>query len=134
MKDFYEAIDTAVNAKTPETAEKYLHQAYVIMQPILVLARARLELRTVASLKEYMRWAVAHCIANMVEANFLEFDPTWADGYPSSMWAGARQDDRSSLDFRWSWHQDMPERWLPQVPLRTWPFFPDREVHGFARD
>lgn len=136
MRAFYEACEVAMDSKRSDSAVKRLRDAHDIMQPLVNLARARLELRLVYDLWEHLRWCAAWVIYTMDNRKgkyppimpFLSCYPGTTYVYPPA------PRNRGSLDYRWSAWKDLPETMLPQVPMRaSWPIVRDKTVYEIAR-
>src|ERR1035441_8357418 len=99
MRGFYEACHRAMGTKKAAYALRYLVVAHDSMQQLTASARVRLELRTVADLVDYLRWAIASCARTHNAGKDPGFDPTWAGSMLMPfVYLGGQP--KSSLDYR----------------------------------
>ena len=137
MREFYEACDVAMDSKRTDSAVKRLREAHDIMQPLVNLAKTRLEFHLVSDLWAYLRWTAAWVIYKMEEGEkgaWPGFLPPWIHALGSTYVYPPTPRNRASLDYRWSKWKDLPETMLPSVPMRTgWPIVRDKTVYEFAR-
>lgn len=113
MRGFYEACVEATDATCPSTAIQQLQLAHAALLPLVKQAKARLELRLVADLWAYLRWTTACVAYKMDKMRWPGLEPM------SSGPLMAPRHDRSSLRYRWGAWRELPETFLPSVPMHT---------------
>jgi hypothetical protein len=136
MREFYEACEAAIDSKKMDAAVEQLRAAHDLMLPIVNQARARLELRLVADLWGYLEWTAAWVIHKMSECGgeWPGVSPLFLFALSSTYVYPPTTKNRTSLDYRWSKFNELPEKMLPSVPMTAhWPVVRDKTVYEIAR-
>lgn len=138
MREFYEACTTAMDSTRTDVAVTRLRKAHDIVQPILKVARARLEFHLMTDLVCYLRWTAAWVVYKIEQGK-----GEWPDGFgpmflssPGTTYVyPPTPKNRSSLDYHWSKWKELPETMLPSIPIwaHRWPIVRDKTVYEFAR-